>query len=169
MKHNTFIFISVFTALFFASELFNPGLALATQAHGGIEGVISHQIAHLFFIVSMGFLIYWLRERQLVKESGWRFIQYGAFFLILWNINAFTVHLLSEQMGLIQIKKVGLWQVQINAVSGSKGLEVLYYIAKLDHLFCVPALIFLYFGLKRLLRESHSNVSMPEIQRESRK
>lgn len=168
MKHNNFIFISVVAALFFASELFNPGQALATQAHGGIEGVTSHQIAHLFFMVSMGFLIYWLRERNLVKESGWRFMQYGAFFLILWNINAFTVHFLSEQMGLIQIEKVGLWQIQINAVSGNKGLEVLYYIAKLDHLFCVPALFFLYSGLKRLLKESHSNGSMPEIQGESR-
>ena len=168
MKHNTLIFISVFTALFFALELFNPGQALATQAHGGIEGVTSHQIAHLFFMVSMGFLIYWLRERNLVKESGWRFMQYGAFFLILWNINAFTVHLLSEQMGLIQIKKVSLWQVQINAAGGNKGLEILYYIAKLDHLFCVPALFFLYSGLKRLLKESHSNVSMHEIQGESR-
>jgi len=31
-----------------------PNTALATQGHGGIEGVYAHQIAHLFFIISMG-------------------------------------------------------------------------------------------------------------------
>lgn len=156
-----FFFVTLFVATCF------PDHALATQAHGTPEGVISHQIAHLFFMLSMGFLIYWLRERHLVKESGWRFIQYAAFFLILWNINAFTVHLLSEQIDLIQIQKVGPWRIRINALNGNKGLEVLYYIAKLDHLFCVPALLFLYSGLRRLLRESHSEVSIPAIQRDS--
>ena len=165
MKYRTFIRFSFSTILFVA--FFDPEHALATQAHGAPEGIYAHQIAHLFFMLSMGFLIYWLRERHLVKESGWRFIQYAAFFLILWNICAFTVHLLSEQIDIIQIQKVGPWQVQISAVSGNKGLEVLCYIAKLDHLFCVPALFFLYSGLRRLLRESRSNASVPDIQRDN--
>lgn len=52
----------------------------ATQVHGGPEGLYVHQIAHFFFMFSMAILIYWLRERRLVQEKGWRFVQYAAFF-----------------------------------------------------------------------------------------
>jgi hypothetical protein len=147
MKHNAFIFISFCTALCVVSVLFNPGQALATQTHGGPEGIYAHQIAHLFYILSMGFFIHWLRERRLVEESGWRFIQYAAFFLILWNLDAFFVHFLEG---------IGRWSIQINAQNGNNSLETLYYFAKLDHLLCVPALFFLYLGLRRLLKASHS-------------
>ena len=126
---------------------FNPDIVLATQTHGGPEGVYAHQIAHLFYILSMGFFIHWLRERKLVEEIGWRFIQYAAFFLILWNLDAFLVHFLEQ---------TGNWSLQINAQNSNNGLRELYYLAKLDHLLCVPALFFLYLGLRRLLKASHS-------------
>ena len=137
--------IFFFTAFWWI--FFNPDIVLATQTHGGPEGVYAHQIAHLFYALSMGFFIHWLRERKLVEESGWRFIQYAAFFLILWNLDAFLVHFLEQ---------TGLRSIQINAQNGNNGLETLYYFAKLDHLLCVPALFFLYLGLKRLLRASRS-------------
>lgn len=154
------LFIVTFTWVVVA-----PDHALATQAHGAPEGVYAHQLAHIFFMISMGFLIHWLRERKLVKDSGWRFIQYSAFFFILWNMDTFFVHLLDDQLGIIQIKRIGLEYLQINALNGSKSLETLYYIAKLDHLLCVPALFFLYLGLRRLLKEDHLIVSGPEISR----
>lgn len=136
--------IFFFTAFWWI--FFNPDIVLATQTHGGPEGVYAHQIAHLFYILSMGFFIHWLRERKLVEESGWRFIQYAAFFLILWNLDTFLVH---------SLEQTGLGSIQINAQNGSNGLETLYYFAKLDHLLCVPALFFLYLGLRRLLKASH--------------
>ncbi len=138
----SFFFFTAFWWIFF-----NPDIVLATQTHGGPEGIYAHQIAHLFYILSMGFFIHWLRERRLVEESGWRFIQYAAFFLILWNLDAFLVHFLEQ---------IGLRSVQINAQNGNNGLEELYYFAKLDHLLCVPALLFLYLGLRRLLKASRS-------------
>ncbi|MDX1708368.1 MAG: hypothetical protein R3274_07195, partial [Desulfobacterales bacterium] len=46
--------------------------AFATQAHSAPEGLYAHQLAHVFFIISMGVLIYWLRARQLVRSAGWR-------------------------------------------------------------------------------------------------
>ena len=163
MKCKMIIFIFFFTALFIA--FFVPDHALATQAHGAPEGVYVHQFAHVFFIISMGFLIHWLRERKLVNKSGWRFIQYAAFFLIFWNIDALTVHLLADQLEIIQVTRISTEYIQINALNGCKGLEMLYYMAKLDHLFCVPALFFLYLGLRRLLKENHSNIIIPEIKR----
>jgi hypothetical protein len=128
--------------------------AFATQAHGEPEGLYAHQLGHLFFIISMGVLIFWLRERQLVQAAGWRYIQYSALFFILWNVDAFFVHLVDEQLSVIEIQRINLWEIKITSTVDSNILVWLYYVAKLDHLLCVPALLFLYFGLWRLLKES---------------
>ena len=146
--------LSVIFPTAFLWAFFIPAQALATQGHGGIEGVYAHQFAHLFFIVSMGSLIYWLRQRGLVRESGWKHIQYSAFFFILWNIDTMTVHLLDEQFSIIRVARIGVWQIQLNDIFNSDLLKLLYYFAQLDHLFCVPAAFCLYIGLKHILKES---------------
>jgi len=133
--------------------------AFATQAHSAPEGLYAHQLAHIFFIVSMGVLIYWLRARRLVQIAGWKYIQYAALFFILWNLDAFTVHLLDEQLAIIEIQRLNLWEINITAHNHSKGLVWLYYFVKLDHLLCVPALLFLYFGLRRLLKKTETPTS----------
>lgn len=147
-----FFFLSIFSWI-----IINPDRALATQSHSAPEGIYAHQIAHVFFMLSMAFFIHWLRDKKLVEETGWRFIQYAAFFLILWNIDAFLVHLLDGQLCIIQVERMGSSHIQLTALNGNKFFELLYFIAKMDHLFCVPALFFLYSGLKRLLKENHSN------------
>jgi hypothetical protein len=146
--HIHVLFLTVFLGVLLFSDY-----ALATQGHGGIEGVYVHQLAHLFFIVSMGSLIYWLRQRGLVRESGWKYIQYSAFFFILWNLDAITIHFLDDQFDIIQTERIGVWQIQINDIFNNDHLKILYYFARLDHLLCVPAIFFLYIGLKRLLKE----------------
>jgi len=47
----TFFFLSTFTWV-----IIDPDIVLATQTHGTPEGIYVHQMAHLFFILSMGFL-----------------------------------------------------------------------------------------------------------------
>jgi hypothetical protein len=158
MKQKIYTFIT-FLCL---GILFFPGLALATQGHGGIEGVYAHQFAHVFFIISLGVLIYWLRARKLVQRSGWRFIQYSAFFFILWNIDTITVHALDDQFGIIQAETIGVWQIQISDTLNSDLLTYFYYVIKLDHLLCVPALLFLYLGLRRLIAESKSEMPVED-------
>jgi hypothetical protein len=74
-------------------------------------------------------------------------------FFILWNLDTFIVHFLEEQSGLLQIVSAGSWQMEIRAADHDSGLPYLYYLVKLDHLLCVPALFFLYAGLKRLLKQ----------------
>ncbi|MBW2435580.1 MAG: hypothetical protein JRF36_18370 [Deltaproteobacteria bacterium] len=130
--------------------------AFATQAHSAPEGLYAHQLAHIFFIISMGVLIYWLRARQLVQSAGWRYIQYAALFFILWNLDAFIVHLLEEQLAVIDIQRINPWQIHITASNHSKALVWLYYFAKFDHLLCVPALLLLYFGLRRLIKTTET-------------
>jgi hypothetical protein len=124
------------------------------QAHGAPEGIYAHQGAHIFFAASLALLIYWLRQRQLVKETGWRRIQYSAFFFILWNIGAFAAHLMDEQWNVVGIQMVAPWMVKVDAEIFSPVLAWVYYAAKLDHLICVPALLFLYAGLRRLLKDA---------------
>ena len=131
-----------------------PDPAAATQGHGGIEGVYVHQMAHLFFILSLGVLIYSLRARNLVEASGWRLIQYSALFFILWNADTVLVHALDDQLRIIQVADIKTWQIQITDSFNLPALQWLYYLAKLDHLLCVPALLFLFLGLKRLLRDN---------------
>lgn len=124
---------------------------LATQTHGEPEGLYVHQFAHLFFIISMGTLEFWLRQRNLVQEPGWKYIQLAAIFFIVWNLDAALVHLMDEHLDILGITKSDLWHIQIESVQGHYSLPILYYVLKLDHLFCVPAMFFLYRGLRSLV------------------
>lgn len=126
----------------------------ATQVHGGPEGLYVHQIAHFFFMFSMAILIYWLRERRLVQEKGWRFVQYAAFFFMLWNADAMIVHYLDGRNDLFEMINVGDWRGRIQIVEESGGLAFLYYLVKMDHLLSVPAAVFLYVGLRELLKHA---------------
>lgn len=153
----------IISRLFFfltTAMVFSPDVVCATQIHGMPEGIYVHQVAHLFFMISMGFFIHWLRRRQLVKETGWRYIQYMAFFFILWNIDVFFLHLLDEQLGVIQVSLIDLTHIRIQSENGMRALEIFYYLAKLDYLFCVPALFFLNLGLSHLVSENHSKTAV---------
>ena len=133
-----------------------PDPAPATQAHSDPEGLYVHQFAHAFFIISLWIFIYWLRFRDLVKETGWRYIQYAALFLILWNMDAAIAHLLDEQLNIIEVQRVGTWHIKITSADNTVFTIVLYYLVKLDHLLCVPALLFLYAGIRQFLKDTPS-------------
>ena len=134
--------------------LIHPDLAFATQGHGGIEGVYVHQMAHIFFIISMATLIYWLRQSGLARQTGWRLIQFSALFFILWNLDTILVHALDDQFSVLQVERIVRWQILLTDRFDSDFLKWVYYVAKLDHLLCVPALLFLFSGLKRLLKDN---------------
>ncbi len=127
---------------------------LATQTHGQPEGLYVHQMAHIFFIISMGSLDFWLRQRNLIKEKGWKYIQLSAVLFILWNIDAALVHFLDEHLDILGITKIELWHIRVESIQGQNSISILYYLLKLDHLLCVPAMFFLYYGLKTILNNS---------------
>lgn len=154
MKIRSNIFSFLITGIFIKNILFDPAFAFATQSHSDPEGLYVHQFSHLFFVFSMGILIFWLRLRNLIHEKGWRYIQYSAFLFIFWTIDAFTVHFLDEQYKWIQVTRLDLWNIKIDAQFSF--ISWLYYIVKLDHILCVPAMIFLYLGLKKLSENSDS-------------
>jgi hypothetical protein len=137
--------------------------AWATQQHGAPEGLYVHQVAHLFFALTMGLLIYWLHKWRLTAIAGWRHIRLAACFFIAWNLNAILSHWLEEQSVWIQAERIGRMQITITATEGFDWLAMVFYISKLDHLWCVPALVFLFLGLRRLL----NNPPVPDEVRES--
>ncbi|MHC1724723.1 MAG: hypothetical protein AB9866_01665 [Syntrophobacteraceae bacterium] len=140
--------------IFWALFLLFPGEAAATQVHPPEEGVYVHQLGHVFFILSMGILIYWLRLRKLTKVAGWRFIQYAALFAILWNIDAIAVHYIEDMDDIFEFVGVGELNRWIHVVGGHDYLSLIYYFGRMDHLLCVPMIFFLYLGLKHLLKET---------------
>ncbi len=153
--------------LILGSMLLLPDPVLATQAHGDPEGLYVHQFAHAFFIISLAIFIYWLRFRDLVKETGWRYIQYAALFLIIWNADAAIAHLLDEQLNIIEVERVGTWHIKITSTDNTIFTVVLYYLVKLDHLLCVPALLFFSAGIRRLLKDASPPTADPIIDGES--
>jgi hypothetical protein len=159
MRLNTAPKARVFSACRILLRILLPASALllmtaapvmATQGHGHPEGLYAHQMAHVFFAFSMGLLIYWLRKRGLTADAGWRYIQYASFFFILWNADAFLVHFIEEQTTVLEITRVNFWQIRLQPQPGYEWIDTVYYLAKLDHLLCVPALLCLFIGLKRL-------------------
>lgn len=127
--------------------------ALALQVHPEPEGLYSHQIAHLFFIFSMAILIFWLRERGLVAEAGWRLIQWGCVMFIVWNVGAFWGHAI--EAGMPEESFVGRgWSKSL--VVREVAFPGLYLFFKMDHLTCVPAVLFFYLGLRKIQRKEPS-------------
>jgi hypothetical protein len=137
-----------------------PAIAMATQGHGGAEGLYVHQMSHLFFCFSMGILIYWLKARGLTRQPGWRYIGFAAFLFLLWSLDAFTAHLLDEQLEIVQVRRIGSWDIQMDTEGFDSRFALFYYGAKLDHLFCVPGMILFFLGLRRL--SHHAEAELPD-------
>lgn len=123
----------------------------ATQLHSSSEGIHTHQIGHLFFLFSMVALIFTVTGKGLNRQKGWRMIQSSAFFFILWNLDTVTAHFLDNQIHAVEIENISLSRIKIITHNHSSALTWLYYFLKLDHLFCVPAMFFLYRGLSILV------------------
>ncbi len=134
-----------------------PADASAIQLHLTSEGIITHQMGHIFFLVSMVALIFTLSGKGLDRQKGWRLIQYSAFFFILWNLDAVLGHFLDNQIHAVEIKNISFTTMQMEVYNDSPVLYRIYYALKLDHLLAVPAMMLFYTGLSRLVREQSSH------------
>lgn len=122
-----------------------PSSAWAVQAHGGAEGLVSHQIGHLLFTLGMAYLLYRLR---LVRQRGAGWFEFKTFLwlLIFWNLQTFAGHWLNEQIPDERFIRQGAHVVSFTVTS---ILDAVYYLTRLDHLLLVPALLFLLLALRR--------------------
>lgn len=130
-----------------------PMEANATQLHDSSEGIITHQVGHVFFLFSMVVLMFTITGKGLDKQRGWRLIQYSAFFFIIWNLDVITAHFFDNQIHVVKMENISLDHIRVIASNDSAILAWTYYGLKLDHLLCVPAMLFLYKGLSSLVKE----------------
>lgn len=131
--------------------------AHAIQQHATGGGIITHQIGHMFFLFSMIVLIFTIREKKLDIHKGWRLIQYGALFFILWNLETLTAHFLDNQINVVRMQALSFDRGVIETESSSDILAWAYYVLKLDHLLCVPAMLFMYQGVSSLVKSYPSS------------
>jgi hypothetical protein len=127
-----------------------PAAAAAMQPRSPAEGPFLHQLSHLFFFFSMGGLAFWIGRNGLAADSGWRAVRWAALLFMAWSADAFLVHWLETGAGF-----------HSNFISFSGPLGPLYYLARMDHLFIVPALICLFLGLRRLARTEGAGPEFP--------
>ncbi|MEN8210172.1 MAG: hypothetical protein ABFR31_00520 [Thermodesulfobacteriota bacterium] len=158
--YNIVLFLKTFLILVFAYLFLLPAECFATQLHASSEGIITHQAGHLFFLFSMVALILTISGKNLGSQKGWRLIQYSAFFFVLWNLDAFTAHFLDNQVHAVKIENISLWTLDIVAYNDSQLLGFVYYILKLDHLLCVPAMLLLYKGISSLVNDHKKQISV---------
>lgn len=125
-----------------------PASAAAVQAHGDAEGLFVHQLSHLFFILSMGGLAYWIGRNGLAGIPGWRSIRASALLFLLWSLDAFLVHAMDAAGGWGAVRSAGPGHLEI-----ADPFAFLSYLARMDHLLLVPALFMFHRGLRRMVRK----------------
>lgn len=144
-------YCGMLAALAMGILLLVPEPVLALQAHERPEGLVAHQLAHVFFGTAMGILAYWLESNRFVRSPGWRMIQIACLLLVLWNVVTFAGHMTALQ---IQPPMV---ETQSSNWLRSPGVNQSAWsvrsVLSLDHLVCVPAVLFLWVGFRKLYRE----------------
>jgi hypothetical protein len=126
-----------------------PESVFAFQSHAGHEGLVGHQMAHVFFAGAMGILAYWLHANRFTDRKGWRLVQISCLLFILWNIGAIFGHWVEDRIPDASLIGEPDWTQRLSVdVEWASA----YYVLKMDHLLCVPAIICLFAGIRLLFR-----------------
>jgi len=137
--------------------LFSASPALAIQSHGPPEGLYVHQIGHLLFGLAMVGFALRIHMSHLSEDRAWRFMAVGAILLACWNIWAFIAHIVAKNIsaGHFLLNEQGIR----TALVMDTPVTWFYYLLKMDHLICVPALLFIYLALLRMNRRASSTTT----------
>ncbi len=147
---NTVVLSAIWSALLLVAVI--PTSAHAIQTHAAPEGLYVHQIGHILFAIAMlGFALR-IRRSSLIKEKSWHLMSTGAVLFALWNGWAFLGHIMDRLIPLAHFSRGSAGLKSILDVQSP--IDVLYYIFKMDHLLCVPALVFIYLALRRMTTQS---------------
>ena len=144
---------SIFIVLtFFISTLCvlfcGPLPAFAVQQHGGAEGLISHQIGHIFFTSGMAYLLYRIYTIR-ISGPGWSEFKGFLWLIILWNLLTFTGHWMMETVSPDKFIMRGL---HVTTFVVTDLFDAFFYLTRLDHLLLVPSFILLFIALQKWRR-----------------
>ncbi|MDP3480090.1 MAG: hypothetical protein Q8R88_09980 [Desulfoprunum sp.] len=147
MKPNTYRILAltpILLVVLFCRE------AWALQTHGGTEGVVVHQLAHIQYLGALGYLL-WDIRRSAFAGVGWLYLQRFCLLMIVWNGIAFIGHFsqMSLAEGAIATDDCYLSSFLLLPVTFGKWV---YYLTALDHLVITPALIFLFLAMRSFYR-----------------
>ena len=124
--------------------------AWALQTHGGVEGVVVHQLAHIQYLGALGYL-FWDIRRSSFSGVGWLYLKRFCLLMMAWNGIAFIGHFAQMTLGEDSISTEDGYLSALLLLPVTFGKWV-YYITALDHLVCVPALFFLYLAMRSFYR-----------------
>lgn len=132
-------------ALIFLALTLHASPVWAVQAHGGAEGLVSHQIGHFLFTTGMGYLLFRLRS---MRQAGLGWLEFKTFIwlLIAWNVVTFSGHWMNEF-----VAKENFIKDHANTLSFTieNFHDAIYYLTRLDHLILVPSFAFLLIALRK--------------------
>lgn len=136
--------IFALTFILFSGMAWPPSV-LAVQFHGGAEGLVSHQIGHLLFLIGMVYLLVKVYQERNTSPGWWEFRGF-IWCIILWNILTFCGHWMDEftnpkDFALASGHKVSFRIDQV--------WDILFYFTRLDHLLLIPAIFLLLLALKK--------------------
>ncbi len=140
--------------------LLMPGNALALQVHGAPEGLYVHQMAHVFYVLALGYF-YWDIRRAAFTSRGWRFLQLFCLLMIAWNVLAFIGHIAGSYLGPESLSRGGQY-LGVRLLSPFTFNKTVYFIARLDHLVYVPAMFCLFIALRSFYRATAAGTTEEE-------
>jgi hypothetical protein len=135
---------------FGAALLAAPSSAWAIIPHNYI-GFYPHQIGHVFFLISLGIFIYYLKRQGLTKDRGWLYIAVSAALLLFWNVHTLIGHFFELRVRpeyFINRDDFLRGAIRLNFVTAN------YIVYKMDNLILAPAFIFFYLGVKRHFKKA---------------
>ncbi len=139
-----------------------PASAWAFVPHA-YPGIYIHQMGHVYFFVSCIFIIWTITHHNLQKAKGWRYILLAELFFALWNLDTFIGHITEFWIEKTQItgSREG-WDYFFREVA-IEGKEYIYYITRYEFFLLLPAILFLYMGLREHLKEEDTPVSVSTL------
>jgi len=143
--------LSLIFALFLI-PLFLPSPAWAFMPHWDPrEAFFVRQFSYLFWAVAMIFFIYALRQENLQKHRGFRWLVWSAIFFALWNFDCFVGQLIA--LAISPQGEAAFTTGNTQDLSASHNWLWFFYITKLDHLLLVPAFCCFYLGINAFTKD----------------
>lgn len=133
--------------------IFSAIPAQAVQLHGGLEGLVVHQIGHILFAGGMLFLIIIGRLNHW-RGAGWDRFRCFLGLTVLWNVLTFTGHWLRLLVDDGKFVRLGGKVVGFRVDSFA---DIVFYLASLDHLLLLPALLCLAVALRQWKQASEAD------------